>query len=68
MWPGGVGMCQISSPTNLSVTTGYLYVQRTETFVDVNKINVVKKKVCPIAEQAENESRTLWKEVTAGLR
>ncbi|XP_021918104.1 oxysterol-binding protein-related protein 9 isoform X2 [Zootermopsis nevadensis] len=41
---------------------------RTEMFVDVNKINVVKKKVRPIAEQAENESRRLWKEVTAGLR
>jgi len=43
-------------------------VQRTETFVDVNKISVVKKKVRPIAEQAENESRRLWKEVTFGLR
>ncbi|GFG40188.1 hypothetical protein Cfor_09776 [Coptotermes formosanus] len=41
---------------------------RTETFVDVNKISVVKKKVRPIAEQAENESRRLWKEVTSGLR
>jgi len=41
---------------------------RTETFVDVNKISVVKKKVRPIAEQAENESRRLWKEVTFGLR
>lgn len=41
---------------------------RTEPFVDVNKINVVKKKVRPIAEQAENESRKLWKDVTAGLR
>lgn len=46
----------------------YFYVQRTETFVDVNKIGVVKKNVRPIAEQAENESRRLWKEVTAGLR
>lgn len=36
--------------------------------MDVNKINVVKKKVLPIAEQAENESRRLWKEVTFGLR
>jgi hypothetical protein len=43
-------------------------VQRAETFVDVNKINVVKKKVRPIAEQTGNESRKLWKEVTAGLR
>ncbi|PNF20427.1 Oxysterol-binding protein-related protein 9 [Cryptotermes secundus] len=41
---------------------------RTEPFVDVNKIHVVKKKVRPIAEQTENESRKLWKEVTAGLR
>lgn len=36
--------------------------------MDVNKISVVKKKVCPIAEQGENESRRLWKEVTFGLR
>lgn len=41
---------------------------RTETFVDVNRISVVKKKVRPVAEQAENESRRLWKEVTSGLR
>ncbi|KAJ9593319.1 hypothetical protein L9F63_015139, partial [Diploptera punctata] len=41
---------------------------RTETFVDVNKIDIVKKKVRLIAEQSENESRRLWKEVTAGLR
>ncbi|KAJ4434809.1 hypothetical protein ANN_23380 [Periplaneta americana] len=41
---------------------------RTEMFVDVNKIDVVKKIVRPIADQAENESRRLWKEVTAGLR
>lgn len=59
---------KLVAPTNLFVTTGYLYVQRTETFVDVNKIHVVKKKVRPIAEQTENESRKLWKEVTAGLR
>ena len=36
--------------------------------MDVNKISVVKKKVRPIAEQVENESRRLWKEVTFGLR
>ncbi|PSN42285.1 Oxysterol-binding protein-related protein 9 [Blattella germanica] len=41
---------------------------RMETFVDVNKITVVKKIVRPIADQSENESRRLWKEVTAGLR
>ncbi|GLH05732.1 Oxysterol-binding protein [Gryllus bimaculatus] len=40
---------------------------RTETFVDVKKIPIVKKVVRPIAEQAENESRRLWMEVTAGL-
>lgn len=29
---------------------------------------IVKKNVKPIAEQAVNESRFMWKEVTAGLK
>ncbi|XP_046387861.1 oxysterol-binding protein-related protein 9 isoform X1 [Ischnura elegans] len=41
---------------------------RTETFVDVNALKIVKKIVRPISEQNANESRRLWKEVTAGLR
>lgn len=36
--------------------------------VDVNALNIIKKQVKPISEQAENESRRLWKEVTAGLK
>jgi hypothetical protein len=43
-------------------------LQRTEPFVDVNKIPIIKKAVKPISEQESNESRTVWKEVTAGLR
>lgn len=39
-----------------------------ETFVDVNSIPIFKKKVRPVAEQTENESRNVWKEVTAGLK
>ncbi|XP_065332761.1 oxysterol-binding protein-related protein 9 isoform X3 [Cloeon dipterum] len=41
---------------------------RTELFVDVNKIPIIKKCVKPIIEQESNESRIVWKEVTAGLR
>lgn len=37
-------------------------------FVDTKAMATVKKKVKPIAEQAENESRFMWKEVTAGLK
>lgn len=37
-------------------------------FVNVNELPVSKKKVRPIAEQSEFESRRIWKEVTAGLK
>lgn len=42
--------------------------QELEEQIDVNALSVIKKQVKPISEQAENESRRLWKEVTAGLR
>lgn len=38
-----------------------------EVFVDVNRLPTFKKKVRPISEQEENESRRIWLEVTAGL-
>ncbi|XP_034246965.1 oxysterol-binding protein-related protein 9 isoform X2 [Thrips palmi] len=41
---------------------------RTELFLDVNEIPIIKKEVRPISDQDEMESRRLWKEVTAGLR
>ncbi|CAD7077365.1 unnamed protein product [Hermetia illucens] len=37
-------------------------------FVDVNSIPIFKKHVRPISEQADLESRKVWKEVTAGLK
>lgn len=40
----------------------------TEEFINVNNLTIIKKIVKPIAEQMENESRKLWKEVTAGLK
>ncbi|XP_063225170.1 oxysterol-binding protein-related protein 9 isoform X2 [Bacillus rossius redtenbacheri] len=40
---------------------------RTEVFVDVNQTQITKKIVRPIREQMDNESRKVWKEVTAGL-
>uniref|UniRef100_T1GRJ2 Oxysterol-binding protein n=1 Tax=Megaselia scalaris TaxID=36166 RepID=T1GRJ2_MEGSC len=42
--------------------------KKTEVFVDVNSIPIFKKQVRPIAEQDQWESRTVWKEVTAGLK
>ncbi|XP_019764480.2 oxysterol-binding protein-related protein 9 isoform X2 [Dendroctonus ponderosae] len=39
-----------------------------ELFIDVNAIEIIKKQVRPISQQEENESRKLWKEVTAGLK
>lgn len=33
----------------------------------MNSLNIVKKQVRPISQQEQNESRRLWKEVTAGL-
>lgn len=43
-------------------------MQKSEVFVDVLKTPVTKKTVQSVFEQSENESRNLWKEVTAGLR
>uniref|UniRef100_A0A6M2DN08 Oxysterol-binding protein n=1 Tax=Xenopsylla cheopis TaxID=163159 RepID=A0A6M2DN08_XENCH len=40
---------------------------KSEIFFDVNTVSVIKKIVRPIAEQDSNESRYIWKEVTAGL-
>lgn len=42
--------------------------KRAEVFVDVNKMPIFKKRVQPISEQTENESRRVWVDVTAGLR
>ncbi|XP_018574474.2 oxysterol-binding protein-related protein 9 [Anoplophora glabripennis] len=42
--------------------------KETEEQVDVNTLTIIKKQVKPICEQDENESRRLWKEVTAGLK
>ncbi|CAH1981327.1 unnamed protein product [Acanthoscelides obtectus] len=39
-----------------------------EEHIDVNNLSVIKKQVRPIREQEDNESRRLWKEVTAGLK
>ncbi|XP_071525487.1 oxysterol-binding protein-related protein 9 isoform X2 [Panulirus ornatus] len=40
----------------------------TMTFVDTQNMGTVKKIVKPISQQAPNESRFMWKEVTAGLK
>jgi len=41
---------------------------RTEQFANVNALDIIQKVVRPIEFQSDNESRKLWKEVTAGLR
>lgn len=42
--------------------------EQTEEFINVHNLNIIKKIVKPISQQMENESRKLWKEVTAGLK
>ncbi|XP_060525866.1 oxysterol-binding protein-related protein 9 [Cylas formicarius] len=39
-----------------------------EVFIDVNLLDIIKKQVRPISQQEDNESRKLWKEITAGLQ
>jgi len=41
---------------------------RTEPFLDVNHLPVIKKHVKTVAEQEKHESRRLWREVTSGLK
>ncbi|KAB7499008.1 Oxysterol-binding protein-related protein 9, partial [Armadillidium nasatum] len=41
---------------------------RTEGFIDTLSLPIIKKCVKPVTDQEENESRYLWKEVTAGLK
>jgi hypothetical protein len=43
-------------------------LQDAELFIDVNALHTIKKQVKPISQQEANESRRLWKEVTAGLK
>ncbi|GBL93937.1 Oxysterol-binding protein-related protein 9 [Araneus ventricosus] len=40
----------------------------TEVFVDTKSIPIIKKRVKPLVEQEEYESRNLWKDVTTALR
>lgn len=41
---------------------------RIEQFINVSSLHITKKIVRPIEQQKDNESRKVWKEVTAGLR
>jgi len=41
---------------------------KTEEFVNVNVLSIVRKLVKPVAEQDDFESRRLWREVTYGLK
>lgn len=45
-----------------------LALQEPTEFVNVNSLRIIKKKVRPISQQEENESRKLWKDVTVGLK
>lgn len=56
-----VALCILTFPSLLTV-------QRTEEFVNVNAIPIIRKRVRPVAEQTEFESRRLWREVTLGLK
>jgi hypothetical protein len=52
---------------SFSIQLSYLW-QKTEEFVNVNAMSIVQKRVRPVAEQEEFESRRLWREVTLGLK
>uniref|UniRef100_A0A023F2L0 Oxysterol-binding protein n=2 Tax=Triatoma infestans TaxID=30076 RepID=A0A023F2L0_TRIIF len=41
---------------------------KSEQFANINNLEIIRKNVRPIENQDENESRKLWREVTAGLR
>lgn len=41
---------------------------RTERFVDVRQLKIIKKRARPIVHQEVFESRRLWKDVTKGLK
>ena len=41
---------------------------KTEVFVDTRTLPIIKKKVSPISQQEEYESRRLWKDLTYHLR
>ncbi len=41
---------------------------RSEKIVDVKRLDIIKKRARPIAEQEAYESRRMWKDVTAGLK
>lgn len=41
---------------------------RTERLVDVKRLEIIKKRARPLAEQDPHESRRMWKDVTAGLK
>ncbi|KAF5307219.1 hypothetical protein FQR65_LT00735 [Abscondita terminalis] len=41
---------------------------KTEEFINVNELTIIKKQIRPISEQSDNESRRLWKEVTRALK
>lgn len=58
----------ISGEWNGVMEAKWMESGKTEVFVDVFKMPVTKKIVRSISDQRENESRRLWKEVTAGLK
>lgn len=41
---------------------------RSERFVDVKRLDIIKKRTRPVLQQEAQESRRMWKEVTAGLK
>lgn len=57
----------ISGEWNGAMTVKWLD-GKTEDFVDVNALSIVRKLVKPVADQGDFESRRLWREVTYGLK
>ncbi|KAI0209600.1 Oxysterol-binding protein-related protein 9 [Lamellibrachia satsuma] len=60
--------CTIKGEWNGQMTAKFEDNPKNELFLDTKTMPVVKKKVLPIADQDEFESRRLWKEVTQCLK
>lgn len=58
----------ISGEWNGVMEAKWVDTKKQEVFIDVNSMTVCKKNVRLITEQSDNESRKIWREVTAGLK
>jgi hypothetical protein len=67
MGPGKKSVLTLTGEWN-GVMTAKWANGRSEVFVDTKAVPTVKKKVMPVSEQLDFESRRLWKDVTVALK